>query len=99
MTTTVLNTLTALAALVCGLIAAWYWFRSSRVAIDPGWTLPGEPGPSEPADAGAQQMAWIAATITASNEVARLNKSASLWTAASVVFSAASAIVGALPRS
>src|SRR3982074_474512 len=31
-------------ALVCGLIAAWWWYQSSQIEIDPGWSLPGMPG-------------------------------------------------------
>jgi hypothetical protein len=86
----------AIAALITGLIAAWHWYKASRILVDPGWTQPGEPGPSEPAAPHQQQRGWTSATIDAFHEAAALNKTASFWTAGSVAFGAASAIVGAL---
>src|SRR5260370_1006166 len=86
----------AITTLVTGLKAAWHWYQSSRVIIDPGWTPPGLPGPSEPVMPEQQQTGWTVATITAFEEAASLNRTASLWTAASVGLSAASAVIGAL---
>ena len=84
-------------ASLTGLTAAWYWYGSSKVAIDPGWWSPGNPsGLMEPVELEAQQMAWTAATLTAFNKAAPLNKKAALWTAVSVALGAASAILGAL---
>jgi hypothetical protein len=81
----------ATVALVTGLIAAQYWYRSSKVAIDPGWS-----GPTEPVLPELQQMGWTVAILKAARDVGDLNKTASLWTATSVAFGAASAIIGAL---
>ena len=95
----------AFGALVCGLIAAWRWYQSSQITVDPGWHLPGMPGGftrhgfprvPEPAEQEQQQMDWIFAAIDAAKETARLNKIAALWTAPAVLFSAASAITSAL---
>jgi hypothetical protein len=84
-------------AFLTGLTAAWYWYGSSKVAIDPGWRSPANPsGPMEPVEPEAQQMAWTAATLKALNEAAALNKVAASWTAVSVALNAASAILGAL---
>jgi hypothetical protein len=80
----------AIIALVSGLIAAWYWYKSSKVPIDPGWS-----GPTEPVVPEQQQMDWTVAILKATREVADLNKTAALWTALSVAFAAASTIVGA----
>jgi hypothetical protein len=82
-------------ALLAGLIAAWYWYRSSQVDIDPGWYPANPTGPSEPVDPEQRQMDWTAAKLKAFKEVAAWNKKAALWTAGSVGLSAASAIVGA----
>ena len=84
--------LLSLLAAGAGAKAAWHWYVSSKVEIDPGWTLPGL-GRSEPVDEVQQSMEWLMATIRAFNEVATLNKIAAKWTAASVALSAAAAIV------
>jgi len=86
----------AIAALITGLIAAWHWYRSSRIMVDPGWTEPGEPGPTEPVSERRQHREWTSATIAAFHDAAALNKTASFWTAGSVALGAASTIVGAL---
>jgi hypothetical protein len=86
--------LLALAALLTGLRAAWRWFQSSKVTIDPGWT--GEHGSMEPVLPELQQSGWTSGTMKAFTEAAAPNKSASLWTAASVGLSAISAVAGAL---
>lgn len=85
----------AMLALFTGLKAAWHWYQSSKVKIDPGWSPPGT-GPSEPVDPELQQMDWAAATIMAFSQAAALNKTAALWTAVSVGLNAALAIIGGL---
>jgi len=79
----------AFAALVTGLVAAWYWYLSSIVPVEPAWRV-------EPGDAEASQAGWIAAALKAMASAADLNKKAARWTAASAVCAAASSVCGAL---
>ena len=69
-----------------GLIAAYYWYKSSTIDVIPAWR-------TEPADTLQSEIGWNAATMNAITESARLNKRASLWTAGSVVLTAASSFV------
>ena len=62
-----------LAAFSFGLMSAWFWYRASRVVTVPvrlGWVEPGSPEATQ----------WISGLLAASNEAARLNKIAALWT-------------------
>jgi hypothetical protein len=86
----------AIAGLGAGIVAAWHWYRSSKVSIDPGWGYPGRPGPPQPGDPEMQQMAWTAATIDAFSQAAELNRKASLWTAAAVLINGIVAAVSSL---
>jgi hypothetical protein len=63
---------------------------------DPGWGMPGSGRAAEPTGQSDKAMGWIAAGIGADNSIADLNRKAALWTAASVLLSAASAFVSAL---
>lgn len=90
---------TVLAALAAGtgLIAAWYWYRSGKISISIGW----RPkvvfrGPVDPAEEQQELMEWTVATIDAFSVAGRLNRTAALWTAASVILSAATAVVSSL---
>jgi len=85
---------TAVAALISGLIAAWYWYRSSKVQIEPMWPQ-GSMGLVEPGDAEASQGGWIGGTLMAFSVSADLNSKAALWTAVSVVLAAISSILSA----
>jgi hypothetical protein len=79
----------AIASLIIGLVAAWYWYKASIIKTEPG----------EAVNSGAisvQDRAWIVALMDASNKAARLNKIASILTALSVVIGAASSVLGAL---
>jgi hypothetical protein len=78
----------ALGAGLCGLIAAYYWYRSSFIEYGPNWDF-------EPVVEEQKNMDRFVAIMKAAKESSRLNKSAARWTAASVVLSAASAIAGA----
>ena len=79
----------ALAAGVTGFTAAYFWFKASKIPIDPGWGV--EPGEVEAAHEG-----WITGTVKAVNESASLNKTAAIWTACSVVLGAASTLFSSL---
>ena len=76
-------------ALVTGLVAAWYWYRASKITADPGW---GQTGLVEPGIHSAVQDAWMAATLKAASESARLNKLAAQWTAVAVALTGISSI-------
>ena len=99
----------ALAALVTGLLAAYKWYNASNVGIDFGYTYPGSRAGEtytrggikssrflEPTDDVQKQMNEMDATLDAMKEAAKLNKVAARWTAATVAFSALSAILGIL---
>lgn len=83
----------AVSGLVFGLIAAWFWFRSTRVPIDP---LDGDPNAMMPVETELAQLTWLAAQFRANQEVGRLNTIAASLTAIAVVFSTASSVVGIL---
>ena len=77
----------AACAAVTGLIAAWYWYQSSKIPVET--TQPD----ARTWDAAALGLA--ASTLQACQRVATLNKKAALWTMASVVSSAATTLAGA----
>jgi hypothetical protein len=77
----------ALVAACTGLVAAVYWYRSSRVPITPTWT-------TEPGETGEAQMGWTVGTMKAFCLSSRLNAKAAIWTAVSVGLAAVSSIVG-----
>jgi hypothetical protein len=97
----------AIIALGTGLLAARYWYKSSKVPINPsrgpGWGLPGTGAQIEPLLPEMKALDWglantkdIEDTIESVQRAAELSKTAGLWTAASVPSSAISAIAGAL---
>lgn len=77
----------AVAGAVMGLFAAGYWYRSSKVPIQPSWLI-------EPGDVQLSEMGWMAGMMNAFTTTAKLNSTAALLTAVSVVFSAASIFIG-----
>lgn len=96
----------AIAAVVTGLVAAVYWYKSGTVPINqnqgPDWGLPGTGVRTEPVDPDLKALDLsvasidgILATNKAMREAARLNKIAARWTAVSVSCSGLSAIFGA----
>ncbi len=70
----------ALIAFSSGLMGAWFWYRSSKVV-----TIPLRVGRVDPSAPDAAETGWISGLLVAGNEAARLNKIASLWTAASLL--------------
>jgi hypothetical protein len=66
-------------SLITGLVAAWYWYKSSLVRVEPridhrtGGAMPGP------------VRRWLGGTIASVENSAALNKKASLWTAATVI--------------
>jgi hypothetical protein len=101
---TIASIASAAAGLVVGLFAAYYWWKASKIEIDPGWrTGPPQSAadalrPIEPAD-GSSDAVWLTATMKAASDSAYLNKRAALLTAVAVVFSALSGVLGALAGS
>jgi hypothetical protein len=90
----------AVAALISGLVASWYWWKASKIDIDPGWSsgLPGDDRPSQPADMeGTGSLnGWVTATMQAVNLSSDLNRKAAILTAVSVVLAGLSSVAGAL---
>ena len=78
----------AFLAAILGFIAAAYWYRASKVQIEPSW------GRTEPAEADASHAGWTMGIMQAYNASADLNKAAALWTAASVGLGALSTLLG-----
>lgn len=85
----------AILASATGIVAASYWFLSSKVEIEPIWPT-GASGPVEPGEHEDSQDGWIGGALTAFSESARLNAKAAMWTAASVIFAAIASILSAL---
>jgi hypothetical protein len=80
----------AIGSLVTGLVAAWYWYKSSIVKVVP--KADGRFG----GGMATATAPWLSGAMVAFAEGARLNKNAALWTAASVVLAALSSITGTL---
>ena len=72
----ILSIVLALAGGATGLIAAWRWYRSSRVSIDPGWGLPGSGIAIEPVDPELKALDLQVATDLAFNQAGLPNASA-----------------------
>lgn len=85
----------AILAFATGLVAAWYWYRASKITADPGW---GPNGLAEPGVHSAAQDAWIVAMLQSASESARLNKIAALWTAVTVALTGISSIAAVFQR-
>ena len=81
----------ALGGLTCGLLAAWFWERTTQVPVDP---LNGDPSAIMPVLPVLEQQAWWAAQFRADQEMGRLNTLAARWTAAAVVLSGVSSLIG-----
>lgn len=83
----------AFAAFGTGLKAAYDWYRSSQIVVIPTWAIDGG---IEPVEGTGSQMGWLAGVIDAGTRSAALNKSAALWTGATVILSAGAGVAGAL---
>lgn len=90
----------AIAALIVGLRAAWYWWKAGKIEIDPGWNsgMPGDTRPPQPADLeGIGTIdGWVNATMQTVTQGSALNKKAAKLTAYSVVLAGLSSVTGAL---
>jgi len=81
----------ALIALGCGLVAAVYWYRSSKAKIVPAWPLE----ISGPIDKNI--MGWVTGAMIAFRKSSDLNRVAAIWTGVSVTFGGLSAMIGSWP--
>ena len=69
-------------------LAAYFWWRSSQVSIDPNV------GPTETRDSVLSNNSWVIALMKASIESARLNNVAAQLTALSAVLSTGASLAG-----
>jgi hypothetical protein len=79
------------ASLICGLIAARYWYQASRIPFEPNY--------SELADDHTEldfHWALMRAIMTAVQKTSALNRLAALWSAAAVALSGAASLMGPL---
>jgi hypothetical protein len=79
--------LLAFGALAAGLVAAWYWYRSTLVPLEQ--TI------KEAKSVEFATLGLVRGAMDAYQKVAALNSKAALWTALTAVLSAASAVFGA----
>ncbi len=82
----------ALVTLTSGLMSSWFWFQASRVAA-----VPFRFGRVEPDAADGSQTGWTSGLLVASNEAARLNKVAALWTAATMALGVIDNLIATWP--
>ena len=87
----------ALLSCVCGLGAAFFWYRSSQIPVMPTWMTGDRPDPlNEPVIKSLSQDGWIAGTVQAVQESARWNKLGAGWSAAAVLLTALSSLTASL---
>jgi hypothetical protein len=75
--------------LVLGIVAAWYWWRASRISIIPSW------GTREPLDPVQALAGWIVALNQAAELSGTLNTKAAVLSGAAVVASTFAGWAGA----
>lgn len=81
----------ALCGLTSGLLAAWFWERTTRVKVDP---LDNDAYATVLPDAVEPNRLWWTAQYRADQEIGRLNTLAARWTALAVVLGTSSSVVG-----
>jgi hypothetical protein len=70
--------------------SAWYWWRSSRIQIQPVW------GTREPIDQAQAIAGWIAGINIAAEESGKLNTIAAILSGAAVLMSTFAGWLGTL---
>lgn len=78
----------AMLASVAGLLAAWYWYKASRIQTVPKWNYSGDASWAQ----AVGQHRWTEDLIARTSESARLNKIAAQWTAVTVALAGISSI-------
>ncbi|WP_028224946.1 MULTISPECIES: hypothetical protein [Paraburkholderia] len=97
----------AIAALIVGLVGAWYWLRSARVPLALPESEAYDPNVIEPVELELKVLTWHVeqfranqstweAQVRASGEIGRLNAIAAVLTALALVLSTVSAVIAAL---
>jgi hypothetical protein len=81
----------AIGGLTCGLLAAWFWARTTRVRVD---LFAGDPYTMPAAGTDIADPLWWTPQSRAEREIRRLNTLAAWWSAAAVVCGTLSAVVG-----
>lgn len=81
----------ALGGLTCGLLAAWFWERTTRVRVD---LFAGDPYAVSAAGTDTSDPMWWTPQSRAEREIRRLNTLAAWGSAAAVVCGTLSAVVG-----
>lgn len=79
-----------LAGLLVGIIAAWFWWKASRLSTPP---LPGGPGTAGGISMLAQHN-WLKEVESGLRTAGRLNSIAAVLSGVAVVLSTASGLVG-----
>jgi hypothetical protein len=81
----------AASSLICGLVAAWYWYRASKIPFQPDYhALPDDVSDIE------FHGALVTAVMKAVQKAGALNRLAALWTAAAVVLGGVAGLIGTL---
>ena len=88
---TYVTVLFGVASLVCGLVAAWQWYRASRIEIVPRFSELSD-------DVHEADFNWtlVKAIMIAGRQTSALNRVAALWTAAAVLLGGATSLLTAL---
>ncbi len=81
----------SLGGFITGIRAAYLWWQSTRVPVDP---LNGDPNAIESGDSDFANLQWRAAQFRADQQIGRLNARAAGWTALAVVLGTLSSVVG-----
>jgi len=79
------------ASLVCGLIAAWYWYQASKIPFKPNY----DELPDDVSDIDFHG-ALVTAVMIAVQKAGALNRLAALWTAAAVVLGGSASLLDTL---
>jgi hypothetical protein len=88
---TYVTTLFGLASLACGLVAAWQWYRASKIEIEPQFS-----DLSDDVHEADFNWALVKAIMVAGRQTSALNRVAALWTAAAVLLGGATSLLTGL---
>ncbi|HEX3709518.1 MAG TPA: hypothetical protein VHV56_06480 [Pseudolabrys sp.] len=81
----------AAVSLICGLVAAWYWYRASKIPFQPRYSELGD-DVSE-----AEFLGELTTSVMmAVQKTSALNRLAALWTAAAVMLGGAASLIDTL---
>jgi len=75
-----------------GLVAAYYWYKSAQIRVDPGWKTQLD----EPVELTDKNSDWTTGLLEWGDKADALNAKAAILTACAVVFSTIASVLGAL---